>query len=380
MKRFLSCLLIIASVAGIGIAVRYGTDKETVAPITLTLGHVGHDHHLALFVAADHAERFAEQTGIRLKPLQDKKHYALLDGERKLADVRIVKVGGGSKMPTALAREIIDLGFGGTAAVLAAADRGAPVKLLAPAHARGDLFVLRPGFPADDWEEFVAYTKANDTPVRIGYKAPIAVAKLIFEDALQHEGLSFSGNPGDANADVLMRNCKGGGKLNAALAGGLVDGYAGNNPFPAIGAERGMLKVVAELETLPPGNFRDHPCCCVAAHTQALKGKSEAITALLALLVLATDTINSDLDTAVASATRWIGTTETVERNSIPTSTYDMRPSVDWHAQMTTWLDAMQGLGAFTGSLKGATEPQAAALCYDLSPLSAALKRIGRQR
>jgi len=373
--RKLAGVAVALLLAGCGAPERSAIDNST-GPVNVKIGHVGHDHQIALFVAADNAERFAEETGVRLKAIEDKKFYELFADGSKLADVEIVLVGGGSKMPTALAQGIIDIGFGGVVPTMAAADKGAPVKVIAPLHSKGDMLVVRPDIPAANWGEFLEYVRNPAAPVRIGYKAPIAVAKLVFEEALRHEGIEFSGDLSRKDVEVHMINVKGGGKLNVALSGGLIDGYAGNNPFPAIGLEKGMLKVVCDLEDLPPGTLRDHPCCCIAAHMDALQEKKEAVTALLVLFHQATDLINADLDAAVASATRWIGTSEQVERSSIPTSGYSMDPTPEWHDRMAVWLKTMQGLAVFDGPLQDATPEQAAGIAYDLSLIEKARERL----
>jgi len=342
----------------------------------IRVGHVGHDHHLALFVAADHSARSAGKAGFLMRPVKKHKLYELLKGKRKLATVELIKVGGGSKMPTALAQGVIDVGLGGTAPVLAAVDKGAPLRLIAPLHNKGDMFVLAPTFPADTWQEFVEKARKAQEPIRIGYKSPVAVAKVIFEEALKHEGLTFSGNVSDRNVNVRMINVKGGGKLNASLAAGLVDGYAGNNPFPAIGEEKKILKIVIDIEDLPPRKFKNHPCCCVAANNKATETKKEIITALLVLLIQGTELINRDIDIAATSAAEWIGTTEKVEKRSIPTSGYSMAASKEWHEQMKVWLAAMNELGIFSGKLKNLDEKRVAAIACDLALLREAWKHV----
>ena len=129
---------------------------ESTEPVTIIVGHVGHDHHTALFVALDNAEQFAKESGINVKTIEEFKFYELIDKGQKVADIRIVKVGGGSKMPTALAQNVIEIGFGGVAPVLASVDSGAPVKLISPLHYKGDMFVVKPDYPAKTWTEFVA--------------------------------------------------------------------------------------------------------------------------------------------------------------------------------------------------------------------------------
>ena len=352
----------------------------TSAVPTLTFGHVGHDHHTALFVAVDHSNDLCETSGIRLEAVKEFSRYKLIKKGRHIADVEIIKVGGGAKMPTALSQGIIDMGMGGTAPVLAAIDKGAPIRLVAPLHNKGDMFVLKPDYPATGWREFTTAVKASSEPVRIGYKSPSAVAKIIFEDALKYEGIPFSGDVTDKAAKVIMVNVKGGTKLNAALAGGMIDGYAGNNPFPAIGKEKGMLKIICDLEDLPPQRFRNHPCCCVAARAEAIREKSEAMEAMMVLLLQATDVINDNPDAAVAAAAHWIGTSETVERESIPTSGYSMAADAEWHDHMRTWLTAMNDLKLMKNKLDHLDEADVGKLAYDLTILKKARKYLAEHK
>lgn len=354
-------------------------DTHRTEPVTLTVGHVGHDHHLALFVACDNAETLIGG-GVTLKKVEDKQFYELYANNRKIADVEIVKVGGGSKMPAALAQGVIDIGLGGVAAVVASTDSGAPVKLISPLHSKGDMFVVKPDSAVNTWEDFVKTAKAADKPLRIGYKSPVAVAKLVFEDALRHEGISFSQDLSNGDVKVHLINTKGGGKLNTALSGDLIEGYVGNNPFPSIAVEKKMGKIVCDLEDLPPGNFLNHPCCCIAANTTVLDEKGAAVEAMLTLCLQATDLINADMDKAVAAATRWIGTSETVEKMSIPTSGYSMAQDAVWQATMDKWIVAMNELGTFTGKLKGLSPEKACELAYDMTYLDRAKKKLGKTK
>lgn len=376
MKRIIwICLLVVVFIAGCSKEPPPQEGAKTAEPVTLKIGHVGHDHHLALYVACDYTDEFAD-TGLTLKTVEDRKLYELYDNGNKIADIEIVKVGGGSEMPAALAQGIIDIGFGGAAPTLTSSDSGAPVKLIAPLHSKGDMLVVAADAPVETWADCVAHVKNSDVPVRVGYKSPMAVAKFILEEALVHEGLTYSGDLTKTDVDVHLINTKGGGKLNISLGGGLIDAYVGNNPFPSIAVEQGIGKIICDLEDLPPGNFKNHPCCCIAANTDAIEQKGEAIAAMLVLFRRANDIINSDLDKAVAAAARWLGTSETVERMSIPTSGYSLEPDAQWHAAMTRWVEALNRLGVFNGSLKDASYQKVQQQAYDLSLLEKAKERI----
>jgi len=382
MKKII-CLLVLllaAIVSWLGCKQQNEDQAKSTAPTTIKVGHVGHDHHIALFVALDNASLYAKESGINVKVVEDRKFYNLFDKGQKVANMEIVRVGGGSKMPTALAQDVIEIGFGGVAPVLASVDSGAPVKLISPLHYKGDMFVVRPDFEAKTWEEFVAIAKAAKKPLRIGYKSPVAVAKLVFEEALKHEGITFGGNLSVKDLQVQMVDVKGGGKLNVALGGGLIDGYAGNNPFPAIAVEKQIGRIICDLEELPPGTFLNHPCCCIAANTKTLQEKSEAVVDLLVLFLQANETINSDLEKTIASTTRWIGTSESVERMSIPTSGYSMEPSAQWHQTMGKWIEALNGLGVFRSRLKGLGSEEVPRVAYDLSLLEKARIKLAQRR
>jgi NitT/TauT family transport system substrate-binding protein len=376
----LCVFLLLALVVLLGCKQEDQGQTKSAAPVPIRVGHVGHDHQTVLYVALDNASEYAKQSGISIMVVEDRKFYELFDKGTKIADIEVVKVGGASELPTALAQNVIEVGLGGVAPVLASVDSGSPVRLISPLHYKGDMFVVRPDFEAKSWEEFVALAKTTKQPIRIGYKNPMAVAKVVFEEALRHEGITFGSDPSHSDLQVQMVNVQGGGKLNVALGSGLIDGYAGNNPFPAIAVEKKIGRIICDLEELPPGTFRDHPCCCIAANLGAIQEKSEAIIDLLVLLLQANETINSDLDKAIAAAVRWIGTSESVERMSIPTSGYSMEPSAKWHKTMSKWIEVMNGLDIFRAKLKGLKPEEVSQLAYDLSLLEKAREKLEQRR
>ncbi|MCK5114582.1 MAG: ABC transporter substrate-binding protein, partial [Phycisphaerae bacterium] len=181
-------------------------DPSDSAPVMLTVGHVGHDHQLALFVAALEGERFKKASLPYLKEVKPREVYELIENGKKLALLRFVKVGGGSRMPAAMTRGELDIGLGGVAAVAKFADKGQPFKIICPLQTDGDMLVMRTGSEINDWDSFVAAAKNGKRPLKIGYKAPTAVAKLVFVGALKSAGIPFSQNPADKNARVVLIN------------------------------------------------------------------------------------------------------------------------------------------------------------------------------
>ena len=200
----------------------------------LKVGFVGHDHQSALYVACLEHERTKEDAGVWLKEAEYKKHYELIKKGKKIADIELYLSGGGSKMPTLMSQGHFEVGFGGVAAVAFFTDKGSPMKIIAPLHTKGDMLVLQPDNPVKSWEEFVVWAKKSKEPIRIGFKNPVAIAKLIFERALMEEGLTYTSDKSDRTKDVLMILLKGERNLVPGLQNKIIDGYVSNNPWCAI--------------------------------------------------------------------------------------------------------------------------------------------------
>ena len=275
------------------------TQRETAV---LKVGFVGHDHQSALYVAALEHERTMADAGVTLKEVEAKKHYELMKGSKKLADVELYLSGGGSKMPTLMAQGHFELGFGGVAAVAFFTDKGSPIKIVAPLHTKGDMLVLNPKNPVNSWDGFVDWAKKIETPIRIGFKNPIAVAKLIFERALEEVGLTYTSDKSDRDKDILMVHMKGEKNLVPGIQNKIVDGYVSNNPWCAIAEDKGVGKIVADLNELPPGIWKDHPCCCIGATDHAMAEKKIIIKEFLKLMILATNYMNEDPEVAIKDA------------------------------------------------------------------------------
>ena len=324
-------------------------------PVTLTIGHVGHDHHLALYVAALEGRRFLRDYGLGLKEVKARAVYDLIDANETVARLRLVKVGGGSRMPAAMSRGEIEIGLGGTLPVAKFADAGQPFKIICPLQADGDMLVMRTDSPARDWATFVAAAKASDKPLRIGYKAPVAVAKLIFERALTAEGIPYGFDQG-GKVRIVLVNFGSEKSPIPLMESGSIDGFVMNQPAVAVAVDKGLGKAVCELRDLPPaGTWHDHPCCCVAATTETLAQHPRAIKTLLKVILLSTQLIRADEKLAIRSASRWTKYSEKVEAASIPTITYVAEPTDAWLAGMRTWAKMMREIKLFKGKYAKAT-------------------------
>ncbi len=342
----------------------------------LKVGYVGHDHQSALYLAALEHERTKKDCGVYLKEIEAKKHYELIRGNKKIADVEFYLSGGGSKMPTLMSQGHFEVGFGGVAAVAFFTDKGSPMKIIAPLHTKGDMLVLQPDNPVKNWKEFVAWVKKSKEPVRIGFKNPVAVAKLIFERALEEEGLTYTSDKSDRTKDILMILLKGEKNLVPGLQNKIIDGYVSNNPWCAIAESKGVGKTVADLNELPPGIWKDHPCCCIGATDEAMVNKKEIIKDFLKLIILATQYANEDPSRHAELASKWIGTSVEVEKASLPTSGFTTNPTDYWKKNMQTWVDEMNRLGKLKDKLKGKKGKEVEQILYDFSLLEKAAKEL----
>ncbi len=316
---------------------------------TIRLGHVGHNHQLALYVAALESESRKEAWGVCLRALKPKEVYELVEGDQPIARLHLIQTEGGAGMPAAMSRGEFDLGLGSTIAVAKLADSGQPLKIIAPLQTDGNQFVMRKGSPITNWPAFVAAAQTATKPVKIGYKEPMAGAKMIFERALKAEGIAYSyGDRGGAG--VVLVNFGSEKSPLPLMESGALDGFVMNQPGTAMAVHKGLAQVVAELRDLPPqGKWANHPCCCVAATEKAIRTHSEPIKALLKLLMLSTQLINDNQALAIDCAVRWTKNPQAVESQSVPTVTYIAQPTEGWIAGVKTWLEMVKAVDFFKG-------------------------------
>ncbi len=341
---------------------------EGVAIPELNVGHVGHDHQLALYVAALEGKLVEIRGGAYLSMVKKNEVYDLIDHGKTVARLHLIKVGGGSNMPAAMERGEIDIGLGGVAAVCFFIDKGNDFKIIFPLQTDGDMLVMKPDFSAADWTSFVQQVKSNDAVVKIGYKAPVAVAKLIFERALKAEKIPITYKPDEPGGKVELVNLQGEANMVPSLLNGAVDGFVINQPHASSAVHKGAGKIVCDLSTLPPeGKWEQHPCCCVAVPQLILSNHRNAVKSFLKVLYGATDIINDHPDMAVHDAAAWTKFPKEVEQDSVATVNYIHAPSARWVNGMKTWAEIMNEIGKFSGELKEKTPDEIVETVCDLS-------------
>ena len=381
MKRFgFGILLLAVAVAGCGKREKPETKEDAAPPVTITVGDVRHDHQIALGVAALQADRMKAEFGIYLKEVKAREVYDLIEGDQPLARLMIKKVSGASAMPAAMERGEIQIGLGGITPVAKFIDNGQPIKIILPLHTDGDMLVMKKDSPIENWKDFVAAARKAKKPIRIGYKGPSAVAKLVFVGALKFEKIAFSDKGMAEGAKVLLINASGGKNMIPLLEKGEVDGIVMNQPIPAKVETKGLGKIVAELQNLPPaGKWTAHPCCIVVATETMLTKNRPVMLAFVKLLMGATKIINEDKVAAAELASKWTKQPQAVEDRSVPGIPYVARFTDSYARGLITWAEMMQDIGFFKKRLADKTPAQVVAEVVDPSLAAEAAEALSEK-
>ncbi len=357
---FLAGLAFASAAAGCG-GGKEPPGSEAGIPV-IRVGHVGHDHQIALYIAALDGAAFRDKYGLWLREKKPREVYDLVEGEAVLAEIHLLKVGGGSQMTASMERGEIDVGCGGVGAVVFFRDKGSPFKILCPMHTGGDMLVVRPDLPASDWPSFADFLRKTDKPMKIGYKDPVAVAKLIFVRALKEEGISCSAagpetaSAPDGRTRVELVNLQGEKNMVPSLASGSIDGFVANQPHASMASHRGTGRIMADLSDLPPaGRWKNHPCCCVSANEKTIEKHRTPMKALVKLIMLATIRIKEDKQRAAALASEWTKVDLAVEKDSVSSIEYLAEFTDDWNRGLLVWGEMMDEIGKFSGAMKGRT-------------------------
>ncbi len=364
-------LLIVLSLIAIFIGFAGCTQQEKSNIPTLTVAYLPTDHQAALFVAADNPNLFKDKYGIYLKEVKPKEEYELYKGDKKIANVKLVRVmEGGAKIMNLMTTKQVDVGLLGVPPAIFYIDKGTNAKIIMNLHTEGSAVVVRKDIPVNNWSEFVNWIKEQHKKgyqVKIGYPLPASIQYVMIRDALKASGITYTENPNDKKAMVLLINCKGQKSMPQMLSQKELDAVIAWEPMPEILRYKNIGKPIVYSENLPSATgktWKDHPCCCVVVSEDALKNKYDAVIDFCKLLKYATDEINKNKDLAIKSSCAWLGTSEEVEKASISHIKYDYRlePIVP---KVIQFVDAMKLQGLIKGRLNTNDENKLKEIIFD---------------
>lgn len=329
-------------------------NKENEIPV-VKIGHAPHDHHAPLYIAAKNQEYFKEHGGVYLKEIVPKKEYELISDDKLIARLLIDSSTGGKKLVRKLTEEHFDFTFGGVPAMLTFIDQNKPIRIVAPAMSEGAGLVVRNDMPVKNWQEFLAYVRAQDQPVKIGYKIAISAQGMIFEDALQESNIPFSFENNDPTAKVTLINLYGAKNLIPALENNIIDGFVIMQPFLALAEEKSAGKVIALLRDLPPeGKWQGNACCALAANNKYVHSQPVIAETLISLLIRANRFITENPEKSAIQIAEWLDVSPEVEKKSIPTIKYKTEFDEEWDRGIDHWVESMVKAGKLQGKVKKA--------------------------
>lgn len=343
----------------------------------IRIGHAPHDHHSPLYIAAMNRDYFKAAGGPYVEEVVFKQEYILYDHDQQLARLYLDSSTGGKEIVRKLSERFFDMSFGGVPAILDFIDQGRELRILAPANSDGAGLVVKQDLALHNWPEFVAYLKARQEPLRIGYKIAVSVQNLIFEAALKASEISYSMVKG-GNEQVLLVNLFGAKNLIPALEAGVIDGFVVMQPFVAMAERQGVGTTVAMLSELPPvGQWQGIPCCAFAARADFIAEHPVAAEAITALMLSANKRITEYPDESARQIAKWLGVDPEVERLSLPTISFVDDFDAAWQGGVNFWVQNMIDSGQLNGSVKSAFESGGLKeFIYDMPLFARAQKRV----
>jgi len=173
----------------------------TPAPVgkEIGIGYLNSDHDAALFVAVKNWQYFNDQYGIALKPVgattsRPEKAELMVNGQ-KVADVRLIPGDAGPQLMQLASTNAIQMAYVGNPPVIAAVDKGTPVKILLAINTEGSGVVVSNESPATDWESFVEWANARSAagkPLVIAAPGKGSIQDVMIRYSLKESGLSVS--------------------------------------------------------------------------------------------------------------------------------------------------------------------------------------------
>jgi NitT/TauT family transport system substrate-binding protein len=300
---------------------------------------------------------FQKNGGIYLREITFQKEYELIGPQGPLAQISIQQSPGGLEIIRKLAEHHFDIAFGGVPAILSFIDQGKKLRIIAPVMTEGAGVFIRNTIPISNWNEFTAYVKQSERPVRIGYKMEVSVQNIIFEQALKESGITTSKNLDDAEAEIILINVFGEKNLVPTLEQQMIDGFVVMQPYLALAENKGLGKVISLLKDLPAEeSWAGTPCCAMAADDAFAQENPRALENLITLMLRANRFISTEPEISAQLIAKWLNLPAGVERKSLPTIEFLGDYNEQWEKNMRLWIKVMIEQGLLTDKVRKAYE------------------------
>lgn len=369
---------IAATVASAGLSPLLFPARKVHADVeTVNFAYILSDHHAPMMVIAKNPDLFQEKFNMYLKPVTEGRFYDFYHDGSRIARVKMIPTKKGPDVEKLVAQGSVDMAISGTQAILMSVDRGVDTRIVSPLQTAGNVFVVKSGLPMDTWEAFISSVKASRQQFKIGIPGPHTVAAIIFRSALDHEGVTYTEDSSDKNADILFINMKGHGNLVAALANDITQGIIGAQPFPSVTIDQGIGKLILNLQDVPPaGRWHGHACCSLEARGSFLQHQPQLAIRFMELMAAGVMMTNNDKALTARACSSWLGVEESVETVAMQTMSYTTTPTVEWKNSVYTYVETMDTMGMMTGSLKGKRGAGIDPVAFNFSPMEAAASNL----
>lgn len=363
MKKFLALAMAMVTLAGCGSTAtnapansntpssQAATDapKKEIPTLTLSWGNEMHTGILNLpFVAP---ELFKDRA-IRVNPVAEGQGELIANGE-VIAILNRVITKGGSECATLMGQNHLDVAFTSSTAMMTAYDAGTNLQIHNPIQCDGVAIAAVKDAPYNTFDEFVAYAKNHNQPIKAGYHSAVSSPRIVLEYALKDAGLKVTEDPSDVEADILLMDLKGVQNLVPSLTSKQVDLWAGPAPHPQTAAETGVGKILATLNDLPEGKWANFPCCVLSARTEISEKYPAVIEALASVATDSAKYANENKEETAKLISQVIGVEVPVLMQS--NIVYTTTPDEKFQGGMALYFECMQNMGKFTGRLEKAT-------------------------
>ena len=232
---------------------------------TIRLGTTFILNNTSMLVAMKKGDSYV-QDGYSLHEILYKEKYELRKDGKAVAILDFIYGKGGADIAMTMGQGNADMGVFSLCAALSAQDKGVKIKLVSPYILAVGALTVHKDIPAKDLDEFVAYIKKSDKPVKIGYHSPDSAPILITRSSMASLGLTSTDDPYNTKAQILYVNLKGLGNVQASLASHQVDAFSAPVPHPQLAEQNGYGRILRQLRELPPdGKWAEFPCCTVSA-------------------------------------------------------------------------------------------------------------------
>jgi NitT/TauT family transport system substrate-binding protein len=349
---------------------------------SLTIAYHRDDHAAPLFDACIYTKDFRTRYGLYLKQASERNSYSLIDGKKNTLSLRLAHCDTDSAVLAALLSDSAQVGILSSEEVLGAVLEGRPVRIVAPLQRAADMLVVNRSVPAKDWKEFIAWAKAQERVVTIGYIGRYSMAALGFAQALEYENVKYtttlpgvSPRPDSARVRLVQAGDR---ALAFELSSGRFDAALLQEPEATWADGRKGCRSIGRIDILPPGRFEDHPGTVIAATDSANRNRGGDVSRFLELMAIATHYANNRTRNTLAAACSWLGLPPAAESIPLRNMGFSSRPDFSFTDGIWNWYFALRLRNALPANLSGYMEEKDwLGVPYDSLLLMPALDRAG---